>query len=70
MPQMDRGPMDGASITSIDGHFELFPKGLFWQVYELIDEYEARKEQSSSMDTWSVDRCLICDGSVLPHISI
>ena len=64
MPQTARGPIDGASITSVNGHLELFSRGLFLQFFELIDEYDAQREQCPSMDTRFVNCGLVCGAIV------
>lgn len=67
MLQTTRGPIDGNSIASIDEHLEILAKVMFWQVFELIYECAARREQCPSMDTESVDRGLDFEVYILLH---
>ena len=61
MPQIARGPIDGASIALIDVHLAKFLKGLLFAISELTNGCTARKWEWSSIDPRSVDRGVVCD---------
>ena len=65
MPQKDRGPIDGASISSVDGNLEKLLKGLFRKVSELIDDYATQMEQWSLINTRFIVRDVISEVCVL-----